>query len=236
MGANIGTTVTGWIVSAGEWSKLLKPNTIAPLAIMLGVVFLLAGKKKILQELAGITIGFGLLFVGIGMMSDAVAPLKEFVGFREAFLKLGGNPLLGIVVGAVVTAVIQSSSASVGILQSLAAAGLVPFQTAVYIIMGQNIGTCITAMLSSIGTKENAKVAALMHLLFNVIGTTIFGIGAILYFTGAKPAWGTFPITQTQIGIVHTVFNVATTILLFPLSKRIIWLAKKMGSEKITPQ
>ena len=127
------------------------------------------------------------------------------------------------------TAVIQSSSASVGILQSLAAAGLVPMSAAVYIIMGQNIGTCVTAMLSSVGAKRNAKTAALMHLLFNVIGTVIFSIVAIIFFTVMNPALGENLITQTEISTVHTIFNIGTTVLLFPVSNWIITLAKKLG-------
>lgn len=123
------------------------------------------------------------------------------------FVTLGKNPILGILAGALVTAVIQSSSASVGILQSLAAAGLVPFSAAIYIIMGQNIGTCITAILSSVGAKKNAKAAALMHLIFNIIGTIIFSIIAIVYFTVLNPQAGTGNITQTEISMEHTFFN-----------------------------
>ena len=129
---------------------------------------------------------------------------------------LGGNPFLGIVAGALVTAIIQSSSASVGILQSLAAAGLVPFNAAIYIIMGQNIGTCVTAMLSSVGAKRNAKTAAIMHLLFNIIGTIIFSIVAIVFFQVIRPDMGAGIISQTQISVVHTTFNICTTVLLVP--------------------
>lgn len=229
MGANIGTTVTGWLVSAGEWAKILKPSTLAPVAILLGVIILLVGKRRAIKDFASIVIGFGLLFVGISTMSDAVKPLQESQVIRNLFVTLGGNPFLGIVIGAIVTALIQSSSASVGILQSLAAAELVPFQAAIYIIMGQNIGTCVTAMLSGIGAKKNAKIAAIMHLLFNIIGTIIFSFGAILYFNVANPSWGYGTINQTQISMVHTIFNVATTILLLPASGLIVRLAKKIG-------
>lgn len=229
MGANIGTTITGWLVSAGEWAEFLQPSTLAPIAIMGGVILLLTGKRRSAKEIASIIIGFGLLFVGISTMSDAVAPLKEVESFCNMFVKLGGNPLLGILVGAGVTAIIQSSSASVGILQSLAAAGLVPFNAAIYIIMGQNIGTCVTAMLSSMGAKKNAKTAALMHLLFNIIGTILFSIAAIAFFTIVNPAWSHGTITQTQISTVHTAFNIATTLLLFPASNLIVKLAKKIG-------
>lgn len=232
MGANIGTTVTGWLVSAGEWAEFLKPSTLAPIAIAVGVVVMLTGKRKTSKDIASIVVGFGLLFVGISTMSDAVSPLREVPVFTELFVSLGGSPLLAILVGAGVTAIIQSSSASVGILQSLAAVGLIPFNAAIYIIMGQNIGTCVTAMMSSMGAKKNAKTAALMHLLFNVIGTILFSIAAIAFFTIVKPEWGFGAITQTQISTVHTIFNIATTIILFPLSNLIIALAKKIGGVK----
>ena len=229
MGANVGTTITGWLVSSVEWAEFLSPSTLAPLAIMLGVIIMLTGKRRSSKDVSSIVIGFGLLFVGISTMSASVAPLKDSEAFCSIFVKLGHNPILGIIAGAVVTAVIQSSSASVGILQSLAAAGLVPFGAAIYIIMGQNIGTCVTAILSSMGAKKNAKTAALMHILFNIIGTVLFSIVAIIYLKTVNPAWATGTITQTQISMVHTIFNIATTVMLFPLSDYIIKLAKKIG-------
>ena len=232
MGANIGTTITGWLVSAGEWAEFLKPSTLAPIAIAVGVVVMLTGKRKTSKDVASIVVGFGLLFVGIDTMSGAVSPLKEVPAFTNLFITLGGNPILGILVGAGVTAIIQSSSASVGILQSLAGAGLIPFNAAIYIIMGQNIGTCVTAMMSSVGAKKNAKTAALMHLLFNVIGTVLFSVAAIAFFTIVNPAWGRGMISQTQISTVHTAFNIATTVLLFPSSGLIIKLAKFIGRVK----
>lgn len=232
MGANIGTTVTGWLVSSVEWAEFLSPSKIAPIAVMIGVIIMLTGKRRSSKEIASIIVGFGLLFIGITTMSSAVAPLQESEGFVNLFVTLGRNPILGILAGTFVTAVIQSSSASVGILQSLAAAGLVPFNAAIYIIMGQNIGTCVTAILSSLGAKKNAKTAALMHLLFNVIGTVIFSVVAIVYFQVINPTAGVGTITQTQISVVHTFFNVATTILLFPVSNWIIKLAKKIGNVK----
>lgn len=236
MGANVGTTVTGWLVSATEWAEFLSPDKLAPVAVIAGVVIMLTGKRRSSKEIASIIVGFGLLFIGISTMSDAVSPLKESEGFVNIFVTLGQSPLLGILAGALVTAVIQSSSASVGILQSLAAAGLVPFSAAIYIIMGQNIGTCVTAILSSLGAKKNAKTAALMHLLFNVIGTIIFSVFAIAYFEFINPQAGTGTITQTQISAVHTFFNIATTILLFPVSNWIIKLAKKIGNVKENEQ
>ena len=232
MGANIGTTVTGWLVSSVEWAEFLSPAKIAPIAVMIGVIIMLTGKRRSSKEIASIIVGFGLLFIGISSMSSAVEPLQESEGFVNLFVTLGRNPVLGILAGTFVTAVIQSSSASVGILQSLAAAGLVPFNAAIYIIMGQNIGTCVTAILSSLGAKKNAKTAALMHLLFNVIGTVLFSVVAIVYFQVLNPMAGTGTITQTQISTVHTFFNIATTVLLFPVSNWIIKLAKKIGGVK----
>ena len=229
MGANVGTTVTGWLVSSVEWAEFLSPEKLAPIAVIIGVVIMLTGKRRTSKEIANIIVGFGLLFIGISTMSSAVEPLKEFDGFVQMFVTLGKNPILGILAGALVTAVIQSSSASVGILQSLAAAGLVPFSAAIYIIMGQNIGTCITAILSSVGAKKNAKAAALMHLIFNIIGTIIFSIIAIVYFTVLNPQAGTGNITQTEISMVHTFFNIATTVMLFPASNLIVKIAKKIG-------
>ena len=231
MGANIGTTVTGWLVSSVEWAKFLSPSNLAPIAIMAGVIVMLTGSRRSTKDLSSIIIGFGILFVGISTMSSAVSPLQESEAFRSLFVTLGHNPFLGIIAGAVVTAVIQSSSASVGILQSLAAAGLVPFNAAVYIIMGQNIGTCVTAIMSSIGAKKNAKTAAIMHLLFNIIGTIIFSVLAIVLFKVVFVEAGDGVITQTQISTVHTIFNVGTTILLFPFSDLIIKLARKLEKE-----
>ena len=232
MGANIGTTITGWIVSMGEWAAFLKPSTLAPIAIVIGVVVMMVGKRRATKDVASIVVGFGLLFIGIDNMSNAMSGLKDVPAFTNLFVSLGRNPILGILVGAGVTAIIQSSSASVGILQSLAVAGLIPFNSAVYIIMGQNIGTCVTAMLSSMGAKKNAKTAALMHLLFNIIGTVIFSIASIAFFKLVNPAWGREMITATQISTVHTAFNIATTLLLFPASNLIIKMAKKIGGVK----
>lgn len=230
MGANIGTTVTGWLVSSVEWAEFLSPDSLAPIAVIAGVIVMMTGKRRTTKDISSIIIGFGLLFIGISTMSSSVAPLKEMDAFVNLFVVIGKNPFLGILTGALVTAIIQSSSASVGILQSLAAAGLVPFSAAIYIIMGQNIGTCVTAILSSLGAKKNAKTAALMHLLFNIIGTILFCVLAIVYFTVLNPAAGLGTITQTQISLVHTVFNIGTTVLLFPASGLIVKLAKKIGN------
>ena len=219
-------------MSSVEWAKFLSPANLAPIAIIIGVIIMLTGKRRSSKDISSIIVGFGILFVGITTMSSAVAPLQESEAFCSIFVKLGHNPFLGILAGALVTAIIQSSSASVGILQSLAAAGLVPFNAAVYIIMGQNIGTCVTAIMSSIGAKKTAKTAAIMHLLFNVIGTIIFSVAAIFFFKVLNPGMGAGMITQTEISTVHTIFNIGTTLLLFPVSDWIIKLARKLQKEE----
>jgi len=232
MGANVGTTITAWIVALGEWSKFLQPSTLAPITIIIGVIMLFFSPKDKTRQYGGILFGFGALFLGLDMMGGAVQPLSTLPQFKTAFTQIGGNPILGILTGAVVTAIIQSSSASVGILQTLAAASLVPWNAAVYIIMGQNIGTCITAMLSAIGATKNGKRAAAIHLLFNVIGSIVFAIVAAVYFMGINVAAGNALITMTQISIVHTVFNLLNTIMLFPFADKIIVLAEKIVSGK----
>lgn len=232
MGANIGTTITGWLVSAGEWAKMFSPATLAPIAVMVGVIITLVGKRQQSKDVAGIIIGFGILFIGMNTMSDAVYPLRESEVFRTAFVSMGSNPFLGILVGAGVTAIIQSSSASQGILLSLASAGLVPTNAAVFIIMGQNIGTCVTAILSSVGASKNAKCVGTMHLTFNIAGTIIFSILAMFLFARLDPSYGEGIINMTQISFIHTVFNVGTTIILMPFSGYIIKFAMKVNGLK----
>ena len=232
MGANIGTTITGWLVSAGEWAKMFSPSTLAPIAVMVGVIITLVGKRQQSKDVAGIIIGFGILFIGMNTMSDAVYPLRESEVFKTAFIYMGSNPFLGILVGAGVTAIIQSSSASQGILLSLASAGLVPTNAAVFIIMGQNIGTCVTAILSSVGASKNAKCVGTMHLTFNIAGTIIFSILAMFLFARLDPSYGEGIINMTQISFIHTVFNVGTTIILMPFSGYIIKFAMKVNGLK----
>ena len=232
MGANIGTTITGWLVSAGEWAKMFSPSTLAPIAVMVGVIITLVGKRQQSKDVAGIIIGFGILFIGMNTMSDAVYPLRESEVFKTAFISMGSNPFLGILVGAGVTAIIQSSSASQGILLSLASAGLVPTNAAVFIIMGQNIGTCVTAILSSVGASKNAKCVGTMHLTFNIAGTIIFSILAMFLFARLDPSYGEGIINMTQISFIHTVFNVGTTVILMPFSGYIIKFAMKINGLK----
>lgn len=224
MGANIGTTVTSWLVSSAEF---LQTDTLAPIAIFIGAALVLFGKKTRTNQIGEIIIGFGILFIGIEMMSNGVQPLSELEGFTTAFKEFGKNPILGLGVGLVVTAIIQSSSASVGILIALAANGLVTWDSAVYIIMGQNIGTCATALLSSIGASKNAKGAAYIHLMFNVIGSVIFSIAAYIFFI-FNPAFGSNIITPYEISIVHSLFNIANTVIMFPFANVLVKIAEVM--------
>lgn len=236
MGANIGTTVTAWIVSLGEWSTFLQPSTLAPIAIIAGVVMLFFSTKEKIRQSGGIIFGFGVLFLGLDLMGDAVKPLSTLPQFKEIFVELGQNPILGVLAGAIITALVQSSSASIGILQTLAAASLVPWSAAIYIVLGQNIGTTITAMLSAIGATKNAKRAAVIHLMFNVIGSIFFAIVSVVFFKAINPAAGLALITMTQISIVHTVYNVLNTLLQFPFADKLVALAERIvGGEDTTP-
>ncbi|MEG0085593.1 MAG: Na/Pi cotransporter family protein [Niameybacter sp.] len=232
MGANVGTTVTAWIVSLGEWTSFLKPSVLAPLCIAIGVGLIMFSKKEKMKHTGAILFGFGTLFLGLDTMSDAAKPLRELEEVKNLFIVLGSNPILGILVGAGVTAIIQSSSASVGILQALALASLVPWNSAIYIILGQNIGTCITAILSSVGANLNAKRAAAIHFMFNMIGSVLFGIVAVILFKFVVPELGAQMIGVTQISVVHTVFNIVNTILLFPFAGTLVYLAEHLVKGK----
>ena len=225
MGANIGTTITAWIVSMSEWGSILKPEFFAPLLIGIGAFLILFSKKEKSQDLSEILIGFGLLFIGLSFMSGAITPYRDAPIFAQAFRILGSSPILGILTGLVVTAIIQSSSASVGILQTLAANGVVTWNSAIYITLGQNIGTCVTALLSSLGAHRTAKRAATIHLLFNVIGAVLFG-GVMFGIFSLNKALAAAPINSVQISVFHTVFNVTNTILLYPFAG---WLVKMSG-------
>ena len=224
MGANIGTTITAWLVSMSEWGTVLKPEFFAPLLIGIGAFMLLFARKEKVKDISEILIGFGVLFVGLSFMSDSITPYREAPVFAEAFRILGSNPVLGILAGLVVTAVIQSSSASVGILQTLAANGMVSWSSAVFITLGQNIGTCVTALLSSLGTNRTAKRAAVIHLLFNVIGAVVFGIGMFVIFSFNR-TWAVSQVNSVGISVFHTVFNVLNTILLYPFGNQLVKLS-----------
>ncbi len=235
MGANIGTTVTSWIVSMSEWGEVLKPDFFAPLLVGIGAAVIMFAKDSKKKDIGEIITGFGFLFVGLSFMSSSIEPYKDAPIFSEIFTVLGRNPLLGILAGTVVTAIIQSSSASVGILQTLAFNGIVNWQSAIFITLGQNIGTCITAILSSIGANRTAKRAAVVHLLFNVVGTIIFGIAMTVVFA-LNPVLANSTISSVDISIFHTTFNTINTIILFPFANLLVrasgfFVPEKKGEE-----
>lgn len=217
MGANIGTTITGQLIA-------LDVGMIAPLIAFAGVVMIMFCKSKKLGFIGGIIAGLGILFIGMGIMSDSMLPLRDSPAFISLMTTFK-NPFFGILAGALFTAVIQSSSASVGILQALAMSGLIGLDSAVYVLFGQNIGTCITAVLASIGTNRNAKRTTIIHLLFNIIGTVIFVV--ICMNTPFVPFMESFTPNNAaaQIANVHTVFNIATTLLLLPFGNYLAKLA-----------
>lgn len=222
MGANVGTTVTAWILSLtaleGESLvvQLFKPTTLAPLLGVIGIVLYMFTKSEKKQGIGTILLGFTTLMTGMALMSDSMAFLENEKWFADLMVSFT-NPILAIIVGAVLTAVIQSSSASVGILQSLCSTGLVTGGVALPIILGQNIGTCVTALISTIGANRNARRAAMVHLYFNLMGVIIFA--AIFYGIGAFVPWGflTETMGEVNIAIIHTTFNVVTTIIMLPL-------------------
>ncbi|HJC10302.1 MAG TPA: Na/Pi cotransporter family protein [Candidatus Blautia merdigallinarum] len=224
MGANIGTTITGQLIA-------LDIGAIAPLLAFLGVALVVFVKKQKVHHYGLILAGLGILFVGMDMMSAAMMPLRESEAFVALLTKFS-NPVLGILAGAIFTAIIQSSSASVGILQALASSGLIGLGNAVYVLFGQNIGTCITAILAAIGTSRNAKRTTIIHLMFNLIGTTIFTIVCILTpLTDVVEAF-TPDNVSAQIANMHTLFNVVTTLLLLPFGNYLAKLATKILPEK----
>lgn len=225
MGANIGTTVTAWIVSLSEFGSFLKPEFFAPLLVGAAAFMILFAQNDRRRTVGELLIGFGLLFIGLSYMSGAVEPFRDAPLFAAAFETLGSHPVLGILAGAAVTAVIQSSSASVGILQTLAMNGVVAWKAVVYITLGQNIGTCVTALLSSAGAKKNAKRAAVIHLLFNVIGAACMGIlmSCIFHFNGQ---WAAANASSVDISVFHTVFNIVNTIVLFPFVGKLVRLSE----------
>ena len=224
MGANIGTTITGQLIA-------LDIGALAPLIAFVGVALIVFVKKQKVHHIAMIIAGLGILFVGMDMMSAAMMPLRESPEFVNLMVKFS-NPLLGILVGMVFTAIIQSSSASVGILQALASSGLIGLSSAVYVLFGQNIGTCITAVLASIGTNRNAKRTTVIHLMFNIIGTVIFTVICMATpLTSLVESWTPTKVSA-QIANMHTLFNVATTLLLLPFGTYLAKLAQKILPER----
>ena len=239
MGSNIGTTVTAWILSLvgiesnNVWIKLLKPESFSPILALIGIILMMSSKTSKKKDIGSIMIGFAILMYGMDFMSDSVSPLAdmpEFTSMLTAFT----NPLLGILTGLVLTAVIQSSSASVGILQALTLTGGISYGMAIPIIMGQTIGTCVTALISSIGVNKNAKRVAVIHIAFNLLGTAVC---LLLYFVLHFLVDLSFieqAISPVGVAVVHSIFNITTTVLLLPFSKQLVKLAE--GTIKTEPE
>ena len=222
MGSNVGTTVTSWILSLSGlqgdsfFIQLLKPTSFSPLLAFIGIL-LYMGKSEKRKGIGTILIGFAVLMTGMTTMSNAVTPLQDEAWFTNLFIRFS-NPLLGVLVGALVTGIIQSSSASVGILQALSSTGVITYGSAIPIIMGQNIGTCVTALIFSVGANKNARRAAMVHLYFNIIGVTLFlamyyGLNLVLHFTFVNDT-----VTAWGIAVIHSVFNIAATAVLLPFA------------------
>ena len=226
MGANVGTTITSWLLSLtgleGDsfWLKLIKPTSFSPVLAIIGVVFIVFLKNAKKRDIGGILVGFAILMTGMNTMSDAMKPLSENPTFTGLFTMFA-NPVLGLIVGALLTAVIQSSSASVGILQALCATGKVTYASAVPIILGQNIGTCVTAMMSGVGAGKNAKRAATIHLMFNVIGVAVFmAVFYTIHFVMPFAFLGE-SANSAGIALVHTCFNILATLVLLPFANQL---------------
>lgn len=230
MGANIGTTITSWILSLSGiestnfFIRLLKPSSFSPILALIGVIFLVFLKSPKKKDIGSILVGFAVLMFGMDTMSSAVKPLADVPEFTSILLKFT-NPLLGVLAGLVLTAVIQSSSASVGILQALCMTGAVQYSAALPIIMGQNIGTCVTALLSSVGANKNAKRAAMVHLYFNIIGTGVFMGAFYLINAFVHLPFMTEAANPAGIAVIHSVFNITATLILLPFSKVLVKLA-----------
>ncbi|MBQ2901374.1 MAG: Na/Pi cotransporter family protein [Agathobacter sp.] len=233
MGSNIGTTLTAWILSLAGidsdivWVNLLKPANFAPIFALIGVILMMAGKKQKHQSLGNVLVGFAVLMSGMTFMSDAMEPLSKMPEFANLLMAFE-NPILAVLVGAAFTGIIQSSAASVAILQAFSMTGGVTYGMALPIIMGQNIGTCVTAVLSSIGVNRNAKKVAVVHLSFNIIGTTIclipYCIASYLFDIAVLK----MSITPFMIAVMHSIFNIFTTLILLPFTKQLEMIANKI--------
>ncbi|MCF0124088.1 MAG: Na/Pi cotransporter family protein [Ruminiclostridium sp.] len=240
MGANVGTTVTAWILSltglegTDLFVRLLKPSSFTPVLALIGIILIMAGKSERKKDIGTILLGFAVLMFGMETMSGAVAGLKEVPEFQN-ILVMFSNPILGVAAGAVLTGIIQSSSASVGILQALSATGQVTFGAAIPIIMGQNIGTTVTALLSSVGTNKNARRTAVVHLMFNVIGTVVWLVAFCAVNRVVQFGFVSQAIDPLGIAIVHTAFNVLCTALLFPFAGLLEKLVCKLIPDAETP-
>ncbi len=237
MGANVGTTVTAWILSLGGISsdnlfmQLLKPTSFTPVLALIGTAMLMFGKSSKGKDTATILLGFATLMFGMDTMSSAVSGLRDVPQFQQLFVMFT-NPILGVLAGAILTAIIQSSSASVGILQALSSTGQITIGATIPIIMGQNIGTCITAILSSFGANKNAKRASLVHLSFNVIGTVIGLVLFVLIRSLLQPVLFNATANHVTIAVAHSVFNVLCTIILLPASALLEKLALRLIPDK----
>ena len=232
MGANIGTTITAWILSLTGISSdnifisMLKPSFFAPIIAIIGVFIFMFSKKEKQQNIGGIMVGFSVLMMGMTFMSDAMSSFADNPALSDFLLKLS-HPLSGILAGALLTAVIQSSSASVGILQALSTTGCITFSEAFPIILGQNIGTCVTAVISAFGADKNGKRTAMAHLYFNIIGVTI--VSVLYYLSDAVLNFGfkNMPVNASEIAVIHSAFNIFSTAVLLPFTKQLEWLAVK---------
>ncbi|MCD2492358.1 Na/Pi cotransporter family protein [Lacrimispora sp. NSJ-141] len=233
MGANIGTTITGQILRLGDLSgsqlifELIKPSSFAPIVIAIGSFMILITKRRKTRDIAHLLIGFGILFFGMTTMESALAPLKDSNAFQEIFFMFR-NPLLGVLLGAVVTAVLQSSSASVGILQAISSTGTVTFSMAAPIIIGQNIGKCITVLIASIGTNKNAKRVVVCHLMINIIGAILFLVGIYGFQNLVGLSFWEKSMTRGNIADFHTLFNIATSVILLPFCSGLVSISKKI--------
>lgn len=237
MGSNIGTTLTAWILSVAGietdniWIQLLKPKSFSPIIALIGIILTMTGRSSKRKDIGSIMLGFSILMFGMELMSDAMSPLADIPQFSSILVAFE-NPILGILAGTVFTGVIQSSAASVGILQALSLTGSVSYSVAIPIIMGQNIGTCVTAILSSIGVNKNAKRVAGVHIYFNILGTLIcltlfYTANSIVHFHFIEEA-----ISPIAIAAVHSIFNIATTVILLPFTKQLEKLAKLTIKDK----
>ena len=241
MGSNIGTTITAWIMSLigvssdSTFIKMLKPESFSPLLAFIGIILLMISKTSKRKEVGNSLVGFAILMYGMILMSSSVAPLADSPAFSK-LLTLFRNPLLGVLTGLVVTAIIQSSAASVGMLQALSLTGGITYEIAFPIIMGQNIGTCATAILSSIGVNRNAKRVAAIHLAFNIIGTVVFMVLFYSLHLLFNFDFITSTINPVGIAMCHSIFNVATTILLFPFTNSLVKIAENVVSDEAQPE
>jgi phosphate:Na+ symporter len=241
MGSNIGTTATAWLVSmvgiesSNVFIKLLKPENFSPVVALIGVFLIMASKRQRRRDIGTIMAGFAVLMYGMKMMANALSPLSELPAFTNLMTAFN-NPLLGVLVGFLITGIIQSSSASVGILQALSLTGSITYGMALPIIMGQNIGTCVTAIISSFGVSNNAKRVAAVHISFNIIGTLLFlivffGLHSILHFAFMEDTIGV-----VGIALFHSAFNIVTSVVLLPFSQKLVKLSNFLVREKKSSQ